>query len=75
MNIHEYQAKELFEKLRAKSQRMVAGTAEEAEAAANAIGGSGLVVKAQVHAGGRKGTLKMGSRASILRTLQLRSRT
>ena len=44
MNIHEYQAKELFEKFGVPSPKgQVAGTAEEAESAANSIGGSGLV--------------------------------
>ena len=67
MNIHEYQAKELFEKFGVPSPNgQVAGTAEEAEAAANAIGGSGLVVKAQVHAGGRgKGTFKNGFKGGV----------
>lgn len=67
MNIHEYQAKELFEKFGVPSPKgMVAGTAEEAEAAANSIGGSGLVVKAQVHAGGRgKGTFKNGFKGGV----------
>ena len=67
MNIHEYQAKELFEKFGVPSPNgQVASTAEEAEAAANAIGGSGLVVKAQVHAGGRgKGTFKNGFKGGV----------
>jgi len=67
MNIHEYQAKELFEKFGVPSPKgQVAGTAEEAEAAANSIGGSGLVVKAQVHAGGRgKGTFKNGFKGGV----------
>lgn len=67
MNIHEYQAKELFEKFGVPSPNgQVASSAEEAEAAANAIGGSGLVVKAQVHAGGRgKGTFKNGFKGGV----------
>ena len=67
MNIHEYQAKELFEKFGVPSPKgQVAGTAEEAESAANSIGGSGLVVKAQVHAGGRgKGTFKNGFKGGV----------
>ncbi len=67
MNIHEYQAKELFEKFGVPSPNgQVASTAEEAESAANAIGGSGLVVKAQVHAGGRgKGTFKNGFKGGV----------
>jgi len=67
MNIHEYQAKELFEKFGVPSPNgQVASTAEEAEAAANSIGGKGLVVKAQVHAGGRgKGTFKNGFKGGV----------
>lgn len=53
MNIHEFQAKEL---LRAEGVPIPAGevatTPEEAESIARALGGA-VVVKAQVHAGGR----------------------
>ena len=67
MNIHEYQAKELFEKFGVPSPRgAVAGTTEEAKAAAVAIGGENLVIKAQVHAGGRgKGTFKNGFQGGV----------
>jgi len=67
MNIHEYQAKELFDKFGVPSPRgQVAGTVAEAIAAAEAIGGSNLVVKAQVHAGGRgKGTFKNGFKGGV----------
>ncbi|GAA5494896.1 succinyl-CoA synthetase (ADP-forming) beta subunit [Rubritalea squalenifaciens DSM 18772] len=67
MNIHEYQAKELFEKFGVPSPKgIVASTAEEAGAAAKTIGGSDLVVKAQVHAGGRgKGTFKNGFKGGV----------
>jgi succinyl-CoA synthetase beta subunit len=67
MNIHEYQAKELFDKFGVPSPKgQVAGTAAEAIAAAEAIGGSNLVVKAQVHAGGRgKGTFKNGFKGGV----------
>ena len=67
MNIHEYQAKELFDKYSVPSpQGTVASTPEEAEAAALAIGGNGLVIKAQVHAGGRgKGTFKNGFQGGV----------
>jgi len=66
MNIHEYQAKELFEKFGVPSPKgRVAGTAEEAKAAAAEIG-SNIVVKAQVHAGGRgKGTFKNGFKGGV----------
>jgi succinyl-CoA synthetase beta subunit len=54
MNLHEYQAKEVF---RAYGIPVPAGkvaeSAAEAAAAAQAIGGAVWVVKAQVHAGGR----------------------
>lgn len=67
MNIHEYQAKQLFEKFGVASPRgIVAATAEEAGRAAHEIGGPGLVVKAQVHAGGRgKGTFKNGFKGGV----------
>ena len=53
MNIHEYQAKEIFEKFGVPTPNSgVASTAEEAIEIANRIGGR-VVVKAQVHAGGR----------------------
>lgn len=53
MKIHEYQAKALLARHGVPTPRgEVAYTAEEAEAAAKKIGGS-VVVKAQIHAGGR----------------------
>ncbi len=53
MNIHEYQAKEIFRKAGIPiPPGEVATTAEEAEAIARKFGGT-VVVKAQVHAGGR----------------------
>lgn len=67
MNIHEYQAKELFEKFGvATPPGKVASTAEEAGKVAAELGGAGLVVKAQVHAGGRgKGTFKNGFKGGV----------
>ena len=67
MNIHEYQAKQLFDQFNVPNPKgLVAGTAEEAVAAANELGGSGIVVKAQVHAGGRgKGTFKNGFQGGV----------
>jgi succinyl-CoA synthetase beta subunit len=67
MNIHEYQAKDLFKKFGvATPEGRVASTAEEAGAAARELGGAGLVVKAQVHAGGRgKGTFKNGFKGGV----------
>jgi succinyl-CoA synthetase beta subunit len=53
MKIHEYQAKAILAKYNVPVPRgEVAFTVEEAEAAAKKIGGS-VVVKAQIHAGGR----------------------
>src|ERR1700688_3663119 len=53
MKIHEYQAKAILARYNVPVPRgEVAYTVEEAEAAAKKIGGS-VVVKAQIHAGGR----------------------
>ncbi len=67
MNIHEYQAKELLEKFGAATTRgRVATTADEAEKIARELGVAELVVKAQVHAGGRgKGTFKNGFKGGV----------
>jgi succinyl-CoA synthetase beta subunit len=67
MNIHEYQAKILFDQFSVPSPRgMVAGTSEEAAAAAVELGGDRVVVKSQVHAGGRgKGTFKNGFQGGV----------
>jgi succinyl-CoA synthetase beta subunit len=64
MNIHEYQARELFEKFGVTTSKgRVASTPEEAREAAAAIGGGKIVVKAQIHAGGRaKALSRMASR-------------
>ena len=54
MKIHEYQAKELFRKYGVPvPEGRVAFDTEEAAAAAEALGGYPVVVKAQIHAGGR----------------------
>ena len=54
MNLHEYQAKQLFRDYNiAVSNGVATSSAEEAETAALALGGSKWVVKVQVHAGGR----------------------
>ena len=54
MNIHEYQAKQLFRAYGiAVPQGMFASTPEAAVQVASELGGEGWVVKAQVHAGGR----------------------
>ena len=54
MNIHEFQAKALMKKYGVEVPRhLVATTAEEAERAARELGTAVVVVKAQIHAGGR----------------------
>ncbi len=54
MNIHEYQAKELFEKYGVAIPRGIAAmSVDEAVKAAEELGGDLTVVKAQIHAGGR----------------------
>ena len=54
MNLHEYQAKQLFREFNiAVSDGVPTASPEEAETAALSLGGSKWVVKAQVHAGGR----------------------
>jgi succinyl-CoA synthetase beta subunit len=67
MNIHEYQAKDLFVKFGVPTPAgKVASTVDEARAAAAELGGDGLVVKAQVHAGGRgKGVFKNGFKGGV----------
>ena len=54
MNIHEYQAKEIFAKYGMSLLKGgLANSADEAVKAAQKIGGNVWVVKAQIHAGGR----------------------
>jgi succinyl-CoA synthetase beta subunit len=54
MNLHEYQAKQILASYGVPVPRgRVAGSADEAHAAVDALGGKLWVVKAQVHAGGR----------------------
>ena len=54
MNLHEYQAKQLFREFNiAVSNGVATSSADEAETVALYLGGSKWVVKAQVHAGGR----------------------
>src|SRR5256885_8119714 len=73
MDIHEYQAKELLEKFGVATTRgKVASTPDEAEAVARGFGNASpartvdIVVKAQVHAGGRgKGTFKNGFKGGV----------
>ncbi len=54
MNVHEYQAKEIFARFGVPAgEGQVARSADEAVEAAKSLGGEKWVVKAQVHAGGR----------------------
>jgi succinyl-CoA synthetase beta subunit len=54
MNIHEYQAKQIFAKYGVPTPRgIVANTPEQAMTNAQELGGNIWVVKAQIHAGGR----------------------
>ncbi len=66
MNIHEYQAKQLFDEFNVASPKgTVAETPEQARLAALEIG-QNLVIKAQIHAGGRgKGTFKSGFQGGV----------
>ena len=67
MNIHEYQAKELLQKFDVATTRgRVAATLDDAEQIAGELGDVDIVVKAQIHAGGRgKGTFKNGFKGGV----------
>jgi succinyl-CoA synthetase beta subunit len=67
MNIHEYQAKDLLQRFDVATTRgKVASTLEEAEQIARELGDVDIVVKAQIHAGGRgKGTFKNGFKGGV----------
>ncbi len=67
MNIHEHQAKELLQKFDVATTRgRVAATLDEAEQIARELGDIDIVVKAQIHAGGRgKGTFKNGFKGGV----------
>jgi len=67
MNIHEYQAKDLFDRFGVPSPKgKAAATPKEAYDAAKWLGVKNLVVKAQVHAGGRgKGVFKNGFKGGV----------
>src|SRR5256884_3826582 len=75
MNIHEYQARELLQKFGVATTRgKVTSTPDEAEQIARELGDvdpstslrAGLVVKAQIHAGGRgKGTFTNGFKGGV----------
>jgi len=67
MNIHEYQARELLQRFDVATTRgKVASTPEEAERIAREIAPAEVVVKAQIHAGGRgKGTFTNGFKGGV----------
>ena len=67
MNIHEYQAKELLQRFEVATTRgKVASTLDEAEQIARELGDVDVVVKAQIHAGGRgKGEFKNGFNGGV----------
>ena len=72
MNIHEYQAKELFKKYNVPTLRgHIAFTPDEAVKAAQELGGNIWVVKAQIHAGGRGlgGGVKLARSTSEVREM------
>jgi succinyl-CoA synthetase beta subunit len=81
MNIHEYQAKQIFAKYGVPTPRgIVANTPAQAVANAHELGGNIWVVKAQIHAGGRglgggvkvaKSILEVESLASEILHMQL----
>ncbi len=67
MNIHEYQAKDLLQKFDVATTRgRVAATLDDAEQIARELGDIDIVVKAQIHAGGRgKGSFKNGFKGGV----------
>jgi succinyl-CoA synthetase beta subunit len=67
MNIHEYQAKELLQRFDVATTRgKVASTLDETEQIARELGDVEIVVKAQIHAGGRgKGVFKNGFKGGV----------
>ncbi len=72
MKIHEYQGKELLRKFDVKTPRNVVATSvAEAEAAAAQLGSFPVVIKAQIHAGGRGkgGGVKLAKTAEDVTTL------
>ena len=72
MNIHEYQAKQIFAKYGVPTPRgIIANTPDEAVANAEELGGNIWVVKAQIHAGGRGlgGGVKLAKSLDEVKTL------
>jgi len=72
VNIHEYQAKQIFAKYGVPTPRgIIANTPDEAVANAEELGGNIWVVKAQIHAGGRGlgGGVKLAKSLDEVKTL------
>jgi len=72
MNIHEYQAKQIFAKYGVPTPRgIVANTPDQAAVNASELGGNIWVVKAQIHAGGRGlgGGVKLAKSIDEVRSL------
>ncbi len=72
MNIHEYQAKQIFAKYGIPTPKgLIAHSVDEAVANAEELGGPIWVVKAQIHAGGRGlgGGVKLAKSIDEVRTL------
>jgi len=72
LNIHEYQAKQIFAQYDVPTPRgIIATTPDEAVANAEKLGGNIWVVKAQIHAGGRGlgGGVKLAKSLEEVRTL------
>ena len=71
MNLHEYQAKQIFADYGIPvPDNMMVDSVDDIESAANALGGHEWMVKAQVHAGGRGkagGVIKASSKDEIKR--------
>jgi succinyl-CoA synthetase beta subunit len=67
MNIHEYQARELLKRFDIATTRgKVASTLDEAEQIVRELGDVEIVIKAQIHAGGRgKGVFKNGFKGGV----------
>lgn len=72
MNIHEYQAKQVFRKYNLKVlDGKIVTSGDEAKKAAESLGGDVWVVKAQIHAGGRGkgGGVKLAKSLDEVKTL------
>ncbi|KAG0251548.1 Succinate--CoA ligase [GDP-forming] subunit beta, mitochondrial [Mortierella polycephala] len=73
LNLHEYQSKQLMAKHNVSVQRFaIAETVEQAEVAAKGLRANEIVIKAQIHAGGRgKGEFSSGLKSGVHLTKDL----